>query len=89
MEYPMKYCRNVLYMGSHFLEFGRICDLAAMPVSMPLMMAYTVFVKAQIGPNLGKCDPHMVLYDSTLGLHVCHILALTKSVMACMKLWLG
>jgi hypothetical protein len=43
----------------------------------------TVFVKAQIGPNFWKCDPHAVLYDSTSGLHVGHILALTKSVVVC------
>jgi hypothetical protein len=41
---------------------------------------HTVFVKAQIRPNFGKCDPHAVLYDSTSGLHVGHILALTISV---------
>jgi hypothetical protein len=40
----------------------------------------SVFVKAQIQPNTGKCDPHAVHYDSVLGVYVGHILALTKTV---------
>jgi hypothetical protein len=45
------------------------------------VMVTAVFVKAQIGPNFGKCDPHGVLYDGTSGLHGGHILALAKSVL--------
>jgi hypothetical protein len=43
-----------------------------------LSMCYALFlVKAQIGPNFGKYDPHLAYYDSTSGLHGGHILALT------------
>jgi hypothetical protein len=54
---------------------GRCCRGCTCPTICTI-----VFVKAQIGPNFGKCDPHMVLYDSTLGLHGGHILSFTKSV---------
>jgi hypothetical protein len=35
----------------------------------------SVFVKAQIGPNSGKCDPHIVHYSRTEGSHGGRILA--------------
>jgi hypothetical protein len=37
------------------------------------------FSQAQIGPNFGKCDPHLVQYGSTWGLHGGHVLALAKT----------
>jgi hypothetical protein len=40
----------------------------------------SVFAKAQIGPNSEKCDPSVVLCDSTSRVHGGHILALTKTV---------
>jgi hypothetical protein len=41
---------------------------------------YSVFVKAQIQPNSGECDPHAVHYDSVPGLYVGCIMALTNTV---------
>jgi hypothetical protein len=41
----------------------------------------SVFVKAQLQLNSGRCDPHAVDYYSVLGLHVDNILALPKTVL--------
>jgi hypothetical protein len=47
----------------------------------PNHLIISVFAKAQTGPNFWKCDPHLVRYGSTLGLHGGRILALTKTLL--------
>jgi hypothetical protein len=49
-----------------------------MQVQTPIPIS--VFVKVQIQPNSGKCDPYAVHHDSIPGLYVGLILALTKTV---------
>jgi hypothetical protein len=49
-------------------------------VCQPWDCTNSVFVKDQIHPNTGKCDPRAVRYDIVPGVHVGNIVALTKTL---------